>query len=103
MAQAKVLVDLAYGLNEKYRVELKVYEIEASSKHPEGVKVSFILIDDEKRVPRLLVDNHAPFGFHMHTELPEDKDVRVQLPVNNYEDALQEFLQEVERIVKDEN
>ena len=102
MAQAKVLVDLTYTLTEKYRVDLKVYEIEVSSKHPEGVKVRFVLINEENKTPRLLVDNHAPFGFHMHTELPEDKNVRVQLPVNNHEDALQEFLQEVERIVKNE-
>lgn len=61
------------------------------------------MIDEGKRAPRLIVDNHAPFGFHMHTELPENKDVRVQLPVKTYEDALEEFLQEVERIVKDES
>lgn len=51
---------------------------------------------------RLLVDNHEPFGFHIHTQLPEDKNVRIQLPVSNYSEALQLFRQEVERIINRE-
>ncbi len=80
----------------------KVYEVSKSKKHPEGVKAKFVLIDIERNAPRLLVDNHAPFGFHIHTKLPDDKNIRVELPTKDFLEAYDEFLNEVERIVKNE-
>ena len=61
-----------------------------------------MLIDVEGGFPRLLVDNHEPFGFHMRTALPDDNAVRVELSVKNHNEALDLFFQEVERIVRDE-
>jgi hypothetical protein len=48
------------------------------------------------------VDNHEPFGFHMHTELPEQHETRIQLAVTDHNAALALFYQEIERILKDE-
>ena len=48
------------------------------------------------------MDNHEPFGFHMHTELPHDKAVRVELAVSDHNAALNLFLNEVDRIVEGE-
>jgi hypothetical protein len=48
------------------------------------------------------VDNHLPFGFHMHTKLPHDKDHREILDVKDHEEALSFFMVEVERIIKNE-
>jgi hypothetical protein len=38
----------------------------------------------------------------MHTALPEDKEVRVELPVTDHSAALALFYEEVERILKNE-
>ena len=86
----------------KYTVVLTVYEVEKSKKFPEGIKAKFLLQDSEYGTARLLVDNHQPFGFHMHTKLPHDKDHRETLDVKNHEEALAFFMAEVERIVKNE-
>lgn len=102
MKKAKVLLDERLELSEKYRVELKVLEVEPSNKHPEGIKVSFALIDAIKGVPRLLIDNHAPFGFHVHTELPGNKDSRRNLPTKDYTEALDEFWGLVKEITENE-
>ena len=80
----------------------KVYDVGDSKKHPEGVKAKFVLIDLERNTPRLLVDNHAPFGFHMHTTLPEDHTTRIALETKDYNQAYEEFLREVERIIDNE-
>ena len=56
-------------------------------------------MDSDGEFARLLVDNHEPFGFHMHTRLPEDRSIREILPTTDYNEALQIFLKEVERIV----
>lgn len=86
----------------KYVVLIKVYQVERSKRFPDGIKAKFLLQDIELGFARLLVDNHEPFGFHMHTLLPHEKDHRVTLNVNGYQEAMQLFDREVERIVEND-
>ncbi len=101
MSATRIILDEKFAINNRYRVVLYALEVPVSEKFPHGIKAKFVLIDVEGNFPRLLVDNHEPFGFHMHTELPEDKEVRVELPVTDHNAALALFYQEVERILKD--
>lgn len=101
MAKAVILVDQALNLSERFRVELKVFEVDSSDKYPEGIKVKFVLIDVIQKAPRLLVDNHEPFGFHVHEELPENKEVRRTLKTKNYLEALDEFWRLAKEITND--
>ena len=103
MAKATLILDQRLELSERYRVELKVFEVDPSKRFPEGVKVSFALLDVVDKVPRLLIDNHAPFGFHVHTELPKNKQARKPLATRDYQEALDEFWRLVKEIVKNEN
>jgi hypothetical protein len=102
MAKATLILDQGLEISERYRVELKVFKVDPSERFPDGIKVSFALLDVIDKVPRLLVDNHAPFGFHVHTELPKNKQVRKPLVVKNYQEALDEFLRLVKGIVENE-
>ncbi len=65
--------------------------------------MSFALLDVIDKVPRLLVDNHAPFGFHVHAELPKNKQARKSLATKDYQEALDEFWRLVKEIVKNED
>ena len=103
MADAEIVLNQRFILLGRYRVEAKVYKVEKNKKFPDGIKARYVLIDLEERVPRLLVDNHEPFGFHMHTALPGDKNVRVGMDTNQFQEAYEEFLKEVDRILKDES
>ena len=104
MSDAKVIWDRSYILRGRYRVIAKVYDVGSDNKkHPEGVKAKFVLIDLERNVPRLLVDNHAPFGFHLHATLPEDKSTRIRLETEDFSEAYDEFLKEVERVIGNED
>lgn len=100
--QARVLIDEHFAINEKYRVIIKVYKVLKGKKFPQGIKAKFVLIDVDLGKPRLLLDNHEPFGFHMHTALPEDSELRVILDVANYNKAMGIFFKEVDRIIQDE-
>lgn len=91
MAKAVVLMNQVLDISERFRVELKVFEVVPDDKYPKGIKVSFVLIDVIQKVPRLLIDNHEPFGFHVHEELPENKNARRLLKVTDYVLALDEF------------
>jgi len=86
----------------KYLVVIRVYKVENSKKFPGGTKAKFLLQHCEGGFVRLLVDNHEPYGFHMHTRLPEDHEHREILEVKDHEAALDYFLNEVERIIKNE-
>ena len=103
MAKAVVLLDQKLDVSERYRVELKVFEVDPSDKFPDGIKVSFALIDVIQKVPRLLVDNHAPFGFHVHEELPGKSDSRRKLNTKDYMQALDEFWRLAKEISNAEN
>lgn len=70
-----------------------------NEKFPEGLKVRYVLIDGDGKFARLLVDNHESFGFHIHSQLPEDHSTREILPTIDYNEALQIFMKEVEKIV----
>ncbi len=92
MTKAKVILDLKFDIPERYGVELKVFEVDRSFKFPEGVRARYVLIDMIDLIPRLLVDNHPPHGFHVHTQLPVNKNIREKLHVKNYLEALTEFM-----------
>jgi len=102
VSASKIILDEKFAISNRYRVVLYALEVPVNEKFPNGIKAKFVLIDVEGNVPRLLVDNHEPYGFHMHTALPEDKDVRVELPVMDHNSALALFFEEVERILKNE-
>jgi hypothetical protein len=51
---------------------------------------------------KLLIDNHEPFGFHLHTELPHNKTIRIKMDVKSFHAAYEEFLKEVERVLENE-
>jgi hypothetical protein len=103
MGKAKVLLDQNLDVSERFRVELKVFEVDPSARFPGGIKVSFALLDVIDKVPRLLIDNHEPFGFHVHAELPKDKNARKLLAIKDYQEALNEFWHLIKDIIENEN
>lgn len=90
-----IILDMRLDLNEQYRVELKVYDVKKNPRYPEGVKVRFVLIDQIQKQPVLLLDNHAPLGFHIHSKLPHHPEVRESLSIQSYPEALMEFQKRV--------
>jgi hypothetical protein len=102
MKKAKILLDRILDISERYRVELKVFEVDPNEKYPEGIKARFVLVDVVKKVPRLVIDNHAPFGFHLHNGLPEEKERRITLNISDYLQALDKFRDLVKEILDNE-
>ena len=101
--KARVILDqqLVFGSNDRYNVFLKVYEVERSKKFPDGIKAKFVMVDTEDNTTRLLIDNHEPYGFHVHAKSNKG-DTRIRLDATDYLAALQVFRAEVERIVGNE-
>lgn len=102
MGKSKLVLDkYLVVVSDKFAISVKVFEVPPDDlKHPEGVKTSFVLVDLELGKPVFLIDNHAPFGFHMHTGMPENKDQRQELQISTYQEAYEVFMVEVEKRVK---
>jgi hypothetical protein len=104
MQKAKVLrnerVILAKG---RFIVEIKAFEVPVDRRFPDGVKLKCVLIDVEQGKHRVLLDNHEPFGFHLHARLPDDPDFRVSLDITDYNEAIRVFFTEVRKVVSHED
>lgn len=83
-----------------FEVRIVAYQVSKSLKFPDGIKLRCILLDLNSKEPRLLLDNHEPYGYHMHTKLPLDKKYRLKVEVKNYKLAIFLFLNEVRKLVK---
>ena len=84
MQKAKLLRHQRVTLREgRFVVEIKAYEVPAGRRFPSGIKLKCVLIDVEQGKPRVLLDNHEPFGFHLHARLPDDPDFRVWLDIED--------------------
>lgn len=83
-------------------MEIKAFDVPVDERFPSGVKLKCVLIDVEQGKPLVLLDNHEPFGFHLHTRLPEDHDFRVSLDIDDYNEAIRVFFTEVRKVVSHE-
>jgi len=102
--KAKVIVDQTLVLSDdgRYEARIKVLAVTKNEKFPTGIKSNYVLLDTREGIARLLIDNHEPFGFHMHTKLPKEPEHREKLDTDDHEEALQIFFLEAERIMRDE-
>ena len=103
MGKSKLLFSQKIQLFDgRFEARIVVYEVSKSKRFPDGVKLSCVLLDLDQGLPRLLLDNHAPYGYHLHTEMPHNKAVRAQLNINNYEEAIDFFMNEALKVVQNE-
>jgi hypothetical protein len=91
-----VITDYAFTGTDgnEYVVEIDVYETQNLTMFPEGVSGTFRLFkldQDGERKLIYLIDNHAPYGFHEHDELPENHESRVTIHVKSWQEAWDKF------------
>ena len=79
------------GKNGKeYIVEIDIFHTANRRMFTEGISATFRLFEiDEFAEKELvyLIDNHEPFGFHEHDELPKNRESRISLRVRNWQEA----------------
>jgi hypothetical protein len=98
-----VLVErIVYFADGRYEARIKVLKIPKSLKFPDGFKVSCVLLDTVTKNVRLVLDNHQPFGYHVHTELPHNKNARLKIELKNYNEAIKFFFKEVRKLANEE-
>jgi len=103
VANARVLYDKKVYLSEgKFEIRVIAYEVSKNKKFPEGVKLRCVLLNINLKIARLLLDNHEPYGYHLHTSMAHDKNHRVSVNVNNYEEAIEFFISEAQEVIKNE-
>lgn len=102
MSKALIIEDgVAYFADGRFEARIKVLEVPKSLKFPDGFKVSCVLLDTQTKTVRLVLDNHQPFGYHVHTELPHNKSARLQIDVKNYTEAIRFFFREARKVANE--
>ncbi len=48
-------------------MEMKLWEVQKTSKYPDGVRYSLVFINPTKN-KKILMDNHTPKGHHYHLD-----------------------------------
>ena len=103
MVKAKVIYHQKMRLLEgRFEACIKAYAVSNNKKFPDGVKLSCILLDLHQKAPRLLLDNHEPYGYHLHTKMPYDKAHRALIHVRGFEEAIEFFMDEVQKVINEE-
>lgn len=103
MVGAKLIYDNKTRFFEgRFEARITAYQVPKSKKFPDGIKLSCVLLDLQEKVPRLLLDNHEPYGYHLHTKMPHDKTHRVPVNVKNFEEAIEFFMNEIPKVIEDE-
>lgn len=54
-----------YSFQDRYVIELSLYEVADLKQYPQGIKYGLICVDT-KTGDRVLMDNHFPKGHHIH-------------------------------------
>lgn len=77
---------------------LKIQSVPKSENRPDGYKVNFVLVDIESMKPVMIVDNHKPFGYHIHPAARDDHSIRIDLNVDSPYQALDIFIKKAKEI-----
>lgn len=82
-----------------YQAHIKIRKVQPGTKRPDGFKVNFVAVDIETMKPVLIIDNHAPFGYHMHPNADMDHSKRIELEVSGPYEALEIFREKLKELV----
>ena len=77
---------------------MKIQTVSKDNNRPDGYKVNFVLVDLRTMMPVLIVDNHKPFGYHLHPDAKEDHSNRIELQVDSPYEALEIFLEKAKEL-----
>ncbi len=86
-------------------VEIKVEQTNNKATYPpDGIKSVFIVKRENRPGGEdfeavLLIDNHAPFGFHEHPKLPSDHEFRETVHASSWVDAWDIFEKRIEELL----
>ena len=92
---SEVLIDRYQQVGDHHSLRVKLQKIPASKKRPDGFKLNCVLIDLRINKAVLILDNHAPFGYHIHPEPQTDHTIRDELVVDDPFEAIRMFQKKV--------
>lgn len=72
MAQAKLLRHRKWTDERGNLYEIVLWQVERSTRHPEGLRYRLAFIRSGEKTPALLYDNHHPKGHHRHIGAREE-------------------------------
>jgi hypothetical protein len=78
----------------EYIAEIEIYETDNLNMFANGCSATFklfLIIEDGTKQLIYLIDNHQPFGFHEHHDLPFNHNARKLIPLVDWQLAWNHF------------
>ena len=94
MSKTRVLRDVSINIGEFWIAKIKLQQVPKNRNRPDGFKLNCVLIDTRLGKAVLILDNHHPFGYHLHPNASEH-DQREELEIAHPKEAIQIFFQRI--------
>lgn len=95
----ELLIDTRQEFGEHHVAHIRVRKVPRNLNRPDGFKINCVLIDLRIGKPVLLLDNHYPFGYHIHPMPHVDKSKRESIQVSDPYEAIDIFIKVAEEKV----
>ena len=95
---SSVLIDAKQLVGDNYVAIIKLLKISPDRKKPDGYKLNCVLLNISLGKPVLILDNHDPFGYHLHSNPASNHDDREEIIVEDPFEAINIFFQKVKEI-----
>jgi hypothetical protein len=89
---SRVLIDTNQQIGSHFVAKIKLLSITPDKVRPDGFKLNCVLIDLRINRPVLILDNHEPFGYHLHSDPQVDHNQRETLIVDSPTEAIELFV-----------
>lgn len=94
-----MLIDTKQLVGDNHVAIIKLLKITPDEKRPDGFKLNCVLLDISRGKPTLILDNHEPYGYHLHSNPTSNHDDRVEIIVEDPFEAIDIFFQRVKEII----
>jgi len=96
---SKLLRDTKALLGEYWIAHIKLQTVTPDRIRPDGLKLNCVLLDKRTNQAVLLLDNHAPFGYHIHPQASTDHNFREEIVVESPYEAIDIFFSRAKEII----
>lgn len=95
---SKLLRDTKAILGEHWVAHIKLQTVTPDKLRPDGYKLNCVLLDKRTNQAVLILDNHAPFGYHIHPQASTDHTMREEIVVDSPYEAIDVFFSKAKEI-----
>ena len=98
---SELLLHTRQQIGDYHVVIVKLQAVTSDSVRPDGFKLNCVLLDFRVNKAVLILDNHEPFGYHLHPTPIDDHGNREKIEVQSPFEAIDLFVEMSQEIANE--